>query len=133
MADTRRAPDLRFEAVDGCISDSGATRASVPNLETLRAGLAEGRRLRTRFGCAVRSTILGEISERVAALRGVPGALKARGFVLVNEEMRGPHHQSLAEVKALAGEAGFQIGTFRGNRLAFSINLEKQFRGSDPR
>jgi SAM-dependent methyltransferase len=108
-----------------------AARTSLSNIEFLHAALGEGKLPRAQFDRAVLSTVLGEIPDRVAALREIHAALKPGGFLLVNEVVGDPHYQSVAKVKVLAGEAGFRIGMYRGNRLAFSINLEKREDGTD--
>jgi ubiquinone/menaquinone biosynthesis C-methylase UbiE len=103
-----------------------AGRSSVANMEFLHAGLGEGSLPRARFDRAVLSTVLGEIPDRLAALREIRSALKPGGFLLINEVIGDPHYQSLAKVKALTGEAGFRLGAHHGSWIAFSIRLEKQ-------
>jgi SAM-dependent methyltransferase len=104
---------------------SKATKASIGNVEFLHAALGEGKLPRSRFDRAVLSTVLGEIPDRLAAMREIHAALKPGGILLVNEVMGDPHYQSVEKVETLSREAGFHPGAFYGGRLAFSIKLEK--------
>ena len=102
-----------------------AESASVTNIEFLQAGLGEGRLPSDRFDRAVLSTVLGEIPDRLAALREIHSALKPGGFLLVNEVIGDPHYQSLTKVTELAEAAGFRRAAVHGGRMAFSVKLEK--------
>jgi ubiquinone/menaquinone biosynthesis C-methylase UbiE len=104
---------------------SKAESASAANVEFLQAGLGEGRLPRDRFDRAVLSTVLGEIPDRLAALREIYASLKPGGFLLVNEVLGDPHYQSLAKVKALAIDAGYTLAAVQGGRIEFSVKLEK--------
>jgi len=106
---------------------SKATQASVANVQFLHAALGEAQLPRSHFDRAVLVTVLGEIPDRLAALREIRSALKPGGFLLVNEFMADPHYQSIRTVAALAEEAGFRAGAIHGNRFAFSIKLERPF------
>jgi hypothetical protein len=68
---------------------------------------------------------LGEIPDREAALKEVFSALKAGGVLSVTEVIVDPHFQGRATVLRLATSAGFREKKFLGNRLAFSLHLEK--------
>ena len=102
-----------------------AESASATNIEFLQAALGEGRLPSDCFDRAVLSTVLGEIPDRLAALREIYSSLKPGGFLLVNEVIGDPHYQSLAKVKALAEEAGYRPAAVYGGRMAFSFKLEK--------
>ena len=106
---------------------SKATQASVANVQFLHAALGEAQLPRSHFDRAVLVTVLGEIPDRLAALREIRSALKPGGFLLVNEVMADPHYQSIRTVAAFAEEAGFRAGAIYGNRFAFSIKLERPF------
>jgi ubiquinone/menaquinone biosynthesis C-methylase UbiE len=102
-----------------------AAWASMANVELLEAALGGGRLPHAFFDRAVLATVLGEIPDRLAALREIYLALKPGGFLLVNEVVGDPHYQSLAKVHRLAQQAGFQPGVPVGGRLSFSIKLTK--------
>jgi SAM-dependent methyltransferase len=102
-----------------------AVAAGVGNIEFLLAGLGQGQVPKGRFDRALLSWVLGEIPDRVSALREIHAALKPGGFLLVSEVLIDPHYQSLARVEALARECGFDVGACYGGRLAYAIALEK--------
>lgn len=107
-----------------------AARASVANVQFLHAGLGEAKLPRSLFDRAVLVTVIGEIPDRLAALREIYSVTKPGGFLLVNEVMGDPHYQSIRRVKDLAEEAGFRPGAIYGNRFAFSIKLERPLEGA---
>jgi 2-polyprenyl-3-methyl-5-hydroxy-6-metoxy-1,4-benzoquinol methylase len=102
-----------------------AASASLGNIEFLQAGLGDGRLPEGWFDRAVLSTVLGEIPDRLSAMREIYSALKPGGFLLVNEVIGDPHYQSLAKVEALAKEAGYHPSKVHGGRMTFSVKLEK--------
>ena len=103
-----------------------ADKAMLGNIEFLHASLGEGKLPAAHFDRAVMSTVLGEIPDRVAALREIHRALKPGGFLLVNEVIGDPHYQSLARVRAMAQEAGFRPGLLVGSWMAYSLRLDKE-------
>jgi len=70
-------------------------------------------------------TVLGEIPDKAMALRVIYRALKPGGILSVTEMLPDPHYQSRAAVIRLAREAGFEVGEFFGNVIAFTQNLRK--------
>jgi predicted methyltransferase len=70
-------------------------------------------------------TVLGEIPDRAAGLREIFAALKPGGILSVTEIIFDPHFQSRQAVARLARSAGFNEKAFHGNRIAFTLNLEK--------
>ena len=70
-------------------------------------------------------TVLGEIPDREAALREILAALKPGGMLSVTEIIFDPHFQSRATITQLARSAGFREKAFYGNRIAYTLNLEK--------
>lgn len=102
-----------------------SNKSSLTNIEFLHSAIGEGMLPPGRFDRAVLSTVLGEIPDRLGALREIFRSLKPGGFLLVNEVMGDPHYQSLSRVKELATEVGFLFGEYHGNCLAFSIELVK--------
>jgi hypothetical protein len=51
--------------------------------------------------------------------------LKPGGILSVTEIIFDPHFQSRPTVARLARSAGFREQAFHGNRVAFTLNLEK--------
>ncbi|MBN2345525.1 MAG: class I SAM-dependent methyltransferase [Candidatus Aminicenantes bacterium] len=99
--------------------------AGAANIDFLQAGLGEGKIPAGRFDRALLSWVLGEIPDRLAALREIHASLKPGGFLLVSEVLVDPHYQSLAAVRTLAAQSGFRTGAQSGNFLAYSLALEK--------
>ncbi|MCX6556627.1 MAG: methyltransferase domain-containing protein [Candidatus Aminicenantes bacterium] len=102
-----------------------AAVAGAGNVEFMLAGLGQGKVPAGRFDRALLSWVLGEIPDRVSALREIHAALRPGGFLLVSEVLPDPHYQSLAKVKALAQESGFRVGAYYGSRFEYAIALEK--------
>jgi ubiquinone/menaquinone biosynthesis C-methylase UbiE len=98
---------------------------NLDNVEFLQAGAGEGRLGRNRFDRALLVTVLGEIPDRAAALAELFDALKAGGILSVTEIIFDPHFQPRGTVTRLAEAAGFRARAFFGNRLAYTLHLEK--------
>jgi len=102
-----------------------AAAAGAGNIEFMLAGLGQGKVPARRFDRALLSWVLGEIPNRLAALREIHAALRPGGFLLVSEVLADPHYQSLAKVKALAQECDFRAGAYYGSRFEYAIVLDK--------
>jgi len=102
-----------------------ARAEGLKNIRFLRAGLGEGKLERNQFERAVLVSVLGEIPDREAALREIFGALKPGGILSVTETIFDPHFQRRTAVARLAVDIGFRQKDFFGNRVAFTLNLEK--------
>jgi len=102
-----------------------ARAAGLDNIQFLHAGLGEGTLGRDRFECALLVTVLGEIPDREAALKEIYGALKPNGMLSVTEIIFDPHFQRRKTVVRLARAVGFREKAFHGNRIAFTMHLEK--------
>ena len=102
-----------------------AEAANLANIRFLEGGLGEGKLGRNRFDRAVLVTVLAEIPDREAALREIFDALKPGGMVSVTEIIFDPHFQSRPTVARLARVVGLRERAFHGNRVAFTLNLEK--------
>ena len=95
------------------------------NIEFLQVGIGEGRLSNNQYDRAVLVTVLGEIPDRERALNEIFGLLKPGGILSITEIVFDPHYQSRKTVTHLAHLAGFREKAFFGNRLSFTINLEK--------
>jgi len=102
-----------------------AQAAELHNIQFLQAGVGDGKLETGLADRALLVTVLGEIPNREAALREVFAALKPGGILSVTEIIFDPHFQSRETVLRLAGAAGFREKAFFGNRIAFTLNLEK--------
>ena len=106
-----------------------AQAANLTNIRFLQAGAGEGKLGRNQFDRALLVTVLGEIQDRKGALKEIFEALKPGGVLSVTEIIFDLHFQGHCTVASLAGEAGFREKEFFGNRIAFTMNLEKPHGG----
>jgi predicted methyltransferase len=67
--------------------------------------------------------VLGEIPDRVAALREIYAALKPGGLLSITEVLPDPHYQSRRAVRRMAEEAGFKVEEAYSGRRSFTMNL----------
>jgi ubiquinone/menaquinone biosynthesis C-methylase UbiE len=102
-----------------------AQAANLANIQFLQCGAGEGKLEHGRFDRALLVTVLGEIPDRKAALKEIFDALIPGGILSVTEIIFDPHFQTRNTVTRLAVEAGFKDNRFFGNRIAFTLNLEK--------
>ena len=102
-----------------------AQQANLANIQFVQAGLGEGKLGRDQFDRALLVTVLGEIPDREAALREIFDALKPDGILSVTEIIFDPHFQGRNTVIQLATAAGFREKEFFGNRIAYTLHLEK--------
>jgi hypothetical protein len=73
-------------------------------------------------------TVLGEIPDRVTALRTAHDALAPGGLLSITEFVPDPHYQSPTTVRRLANDAGFAEERTFGSFIAFTMNLRKRSR-----
>ncbi len=102
-----------------------AAAANVGNIRFLQTHVGDGALDVETADRAILVTVLGEIPDREAALRAIFDALKPGGYVSVTEIVFDPHFQTRATVTRLALAAGFREKAFYGNRIAYSLHLEK--------
>lgn len=102
-----------------------AAQANLTNIQFVLAGLGEGKLECNQFDRALLVTVLGEITDRKAALKEIFDALKPGGILSVTEILFDPHYQSRNTVTRLANAVGFREIEFFGNRMAFTQNFEK--------
>ena len=99
--------------------------ASIQNVRFERAGAGEGKLTHERFDRAVLFAVLGEISNREAALAEIFQTLKPGGILSVTEGFLDPHYQSRERVRHLAQAVGFVEESCVGNRWLFTMNFLK--------
>lgn len=101
------------------------TAQNVTNVRLLHAGAGEGETERESFDRAFLVTVLGEIPDKVAALREIWRALKPGGILSITEVFPDPDFQTPAAIHRLAREAGFDLDGKMGSFPAFTMNLVK--------
>jgi ubiquinone/menaquinone biosynthesis C-methylase UbiE len=126
----RIAPDGEVIAIDSQLAmlkrvEEKARMAGLSNVHVRQVTLGEGGIETLQADRALLVCVLGEIVEREAALREIVLRLKPGGLLSITESLFDPHYQSRAAVLRLAQVAGLRERTFFGNRLAFTLNLEK--------
>jgi ubiquinone/menaquinone biosynthesis C-methylase UbiE len=102
-----------------------AEGAKLTNIRFVQAAIGPGTLERGRADRAVLVTVLGEIPDRAAALAEIFAGLKPGGVLSVTEVVFDPHFQRQATVRQLASAAGFRDQALFGNRLAYTMHLEK--------
>ncbi len=95
----------------------------IANVETILGGLGEGRLPADRFDVALLVTVLGEIPDKVTALREIRHALRTGGVLSVTEVLPDPHYQTLSRVRELAAEAGLAEQRLVEGRAGYTLNL----------
>jgi 2-polyprenyl-3-methyl-5-hydroxy-6-metoxy-1,4-benzoquinol methylase len=102
-----------------------AQAAGLTNIRFVQTAMGEGRLALGPADRALLVTVLGEIPKREAALREIFAALRPGAILSVTEIILDPHFQTRGTVARLAGAAGFREKAFFGNRLAYTLNLER--------
>jgi len=102
-----------------------AQREAVTNIRFVQACAGEGKLERNHFDRALLVTVLGEIPDQTAALNEIFASLKPGGTLSVTEMIFDPHFQSRKTAEQLASAVGFRTKNFFGNRIAFTLTLEK--------
>ncbi|GHO48819.1 class I SAM-dependent methyltransferase [Ktedonospora formicarum] len=100
-------------------------KASFKNVRIIRTGAGEGKLPHEAFDRALLFAVLGEISNREAALAEIFQALKPGGVLCITEGFLDPHYQRQEQVRSLAQAVGFVKEHCRGNRWLYSMNFLK--------
>jgi 2-polyprenyl-3-methyl-5-hydroxy-6-metoxy-1,4-benzoquinol methylase len=106
-----------------------AQAAQLANIRFLQVGVGEGKLEHSQYDRALLVTVLGEIPDRERALKEIYTALKPGGILSVTELIFDPHFQRRDTVLRLAGAIGFREKAFFGNRIAYTMSLEKPYGG----
>ena len=69
--------------------------------------------------------MLGEIPDRCAALRNCFDALRPGGRLSITEIILDPHYQTVAKVRALAGELGFEFEDISSTWRMYTANFRR--------
>jgi ubiquinone/menaquinone biosynthesis C-methylase UbiE len=109
------------------LNQEKAQAANLTNIRFLQGGVGEGKLERNLADRAVLVTVLGEIREQEAALKEIYDALKPGGILSVTEIIFDPDFQKRDKVSQLANAVGFKEKEFFGNRIAYTLNLEKPY------
>jgi len=102
-----------------------AQTTNLNNISFVQSAAGDGKLGNNQFDRAVLVTVLGEIPDQVTALKELFNAIKPGGILSVTEIVFDPHFQSQGKVWQLAEKVGFQQKEYFGNKLAYTLNLEK--------
>jgi SAM-dependent methyltransferase len=124
---TKRAAVIALDIQPGMLrrARDKVRRAGLDNIRFVAAGLGDGALERDGFDRALLVTVLGEIPDRRAALKEIRDSLKTGGRLAVTEIVSDPHFQRRKAVERLAEAVGFKEKAFFGNRIAYTMILEK--------
>jgi ubiquinone/menaquinone biosynthesis C-methylase UbiE len=93
------------------------------NIRPLQGALGAGALPAGAFDRALLVTVLGEIPDRVNALREIRQSLKPGGLLSITEVFPDPHYQTRRTVRNLAEQAGLEVREAFGNWRAFTMNI----------
>lgn len=96
------------------------TKAGIRRFDCVRG---DGQALPYRggqFDLVLLVTVLGEVPDRLACLREVRRVLRPTGHLAISESRTDPDFHSLAALRSLADEAGFQFVRSRGPRWNYT-------------
>ncbi len=106
-----------------------AEEAGVRNLTAIQGDAIRVNVLPATFDVVYIVTVLGEITDREAALRQCYSALKPGGRLSITEIFPDPHYQSRQTVQRMAEEVGFKFQALYGMSPFYTINFEKPENG----
>ena len=96
------------------------------NIRLLHAGAGEGRLEGDHYDRALLVTVLGEIPDKLSAMREIHGCLKQDGMLSVTEVIADPHFLRQRTVRELAAAAGFSERDCFGNRVSYTMHFIKR-------
>jgi ubiquinone/menaquinone biosynthesis C-methylase UbiE len=98
----------------------------IATVTPLHAGLGDGALPAGEFDVAFLVTVLGEVPDKVAALREIHRALRPGGVLSITEVLPDPHYQPIRRVRELARAAGFQgDGELFSGLVSYTLNVRK--------
>jgi ubiquinone/menaquinone biosynthesis C-methylase UbiE len=102
-----------------------AKAAGLTNIDFRELAIEAGKLGVAQYDRVLLVTVLGEIPNRENAFREIHRALKPSGILSITEIVFDPHYQSRRLILQLASSLGFRETAFFGDRLAFTVHLEK--------
>lgn len=105
---------------------SEAARRGLVNVRTRQGSVESAALARGSIDRAFLVAVLGEVPDRVGALRALHAALRPDGVLSVTELLPDPHYQTRRTVRGLAERAGFELAGQHGTWLAFTMRFRKR-------
>lgn len=106
-----------------------AKAAQLHNIEFVQAAAGAGKLPQAQFDRVLLVSVLGEIPDREAALKEIFDVLTPGGILSVTEVIFDPHFQRRSTVTKLAAAVCFHEYKWFGNRLVYTMNLQKPRNG----
>jgi 2-polyprenyl-3-methyl-5-hydroxy-6-metoxy-1,4-benzoquinol methylase len=98
---------------------------NLENIEFIHGAAGEGKLGNNQYDRVLLVTVLGEIPDKKALLNEIADCLKSGGLLSVTEAIADPHFQTRKNVLDVATAAGLNEKGFFGNRISFTMILEK--------
>lgn len=117
------AIDIQPEMLN--IVQKKAEKEKVYNIAVVNLPMGEGKLDNYNADRAILVAVLGEIPNRANALKEIYDSLKPGGILAISETIFDPHYQNKQNVLNLVNSIGFSEVGFAGNKLAYTIYLEK--------
>ncbi|WP_051788990.1 class I SAM-dependent methyltransferase [Pelosinus sp. UFO1] len=115
--------DIQQEMLD--IVKRKALKENMHNIIVVNIPMGEGRLKDYKADRAVLAAVLGEIPNRIIALKEIYNSLKPGGILAISETMFDPHYQRKQTILDLVKSIGFAEVGFTGNKLAYTIYLKR--------
>ena len=101
-------------------------RDSSPNVELIHADATQPVLPAESADVVYLCTVLGEIPDRRTALKNCYKALRPGGRLSVTEIIGDPHYQTVAKVRELAFDTGFEFEDITSNWLRYTANFRRR-------
>jgi ubiquinone/menaquinone biosynthesis C-methylase UbiE len=102
-----------------------AVHENLGNIEFIHGAAGEGKLGNNQYDRVLLVNVLGEIRDKKALLNEIADCLKSGGFLSVTEAIADPHFQTRKNVLDAASATGLKEKGFFGNRISFTMILEK--------
>jgi ubiquinone/menaquinone biosynthesis C-methylase UbiE len=102
-----------------------ANHENLGNIQFVQGAAGEGKLGKNEYDRVLLVTVLGEIPDRITALKEIFECLKPGGLLSITEVIADPHFQTRKNVLALASSVGYVEKDFFGNQISYTLNLEK--------
>jgi ubiquinone/menaquinone biosynthesis C-methylase UbiE len=102
-----------------------ANHENLSNIHFFEGAAGEGKLGKNEYDRVLLVTVLGEIPDKITAMKEFFECLKPGGLLSITEVIADPHFQTRKNVLAVTGPIGFIEKGFFGNQISYTINLEK--------
>ncbi|MCJ7434508.1 MAG: class I SAM-dependent methyltransferase [Anaerolineales bacterium] len=102
-----------------------AVHGNLGNIEFIQGAAGEGKLGNNQYDRVLLVTVLGEIPDRKALLKEISDCLKSGGLLSVTEAIADPHFQTRKNVLDAVTAVGLKEKGLFGNRISFTMILEK--------